>query len=103
MKETDSLLRDEREVKERQKMSTKRLQWLVGAAILVVTAYTVFFRAATNTGGGGVQSGAMMGAVSNGMVGGDRDSHGCIGSAGYTWCAGKSKCVRPWEVDMDSC
>lgn len=76
MKETDSLLRDG-EVKERQKMSTKRLQWLVGSAILVVTAYTVFFRAATNTaGGGGVQSGAMMGAVSNGMVGGDRDSHG---------------------------
>ncbi len=31
------------------------------------------------------------------LVGGDKDIHGCIGSAGYTWCAGKNKCVRPWE------
>jgi len=31
------------------------------------------------------------------MVGNDRDSHGCIGSAGYTWCEAKQKCIRPWE------
>ena len=31
------------------------------------------------------------------MVGNDRDSHGCIGSAGYTWCEALSKCIRPWE------
>jgi len=31
------------------------------------------------------------------LVGADRDAHGCIGSAGYLWCAGKQKCVRPWE------
>lgn len=29
------------------------------------------------------------------MVGGDADAHGCITSAGYTWCGGQ--CVRPWE------
>lgn len=28
----------------------------------------------------------------------DRDEHGCIGSAGYTWCAKEGKCVRPWEL-----
>jgi hypothetical protein len=31
------------------------------------------------------------------LVGGDRDAHGCIGSAGYSWCEAKSKCLRIWE------
>ncbi len=31
------------------------------------------------------------------VVGGDRDAHGCIGSAGYTWCEPKNKCLRVWE------
>jgi len=31
------------------------------------------------------------------LVGGDRDAHGCIGSAGYTWCEPLNKCLRVWE------
>lgn len=31
------------------------------------------------------------------LVGTDKDSHGCIGSAGYTWCEAQKKCVRSWE------
>lgn len=31
------------------------------------------------------------------IVGGDRDEHGCIGSAGYSWCEKKNKCLRIWE------
>lgn len=31
------------------------------------------------------------------MVGNDRDENGCIGSAGYTWCEAKQKCLRVWE------
>jgi putative lipoprotein len=31
-------------------------------------------------------------------TGSDRDEHGCIGSAGYTWCEKEGKCVRPWEL-----
>ena len=31
------------------------------------------------------------------FVGGDRDEHGCIGSAGYSWCESKKKCLRIWE------
>lgn len=31
-------------------------------------------------------------------VGGDRDEHGCIASAGYVWCAKESACARPWEL-----
>jgi hypothetical protein len=40
------------------------------------------------------------------IVGSDRDEHGCIGSAGYTWCPKKNKCLREWEescsVDIQS-
>jgi len=31
------------------------------------------------------------------IIGGDRDVHGCIGSAGYSWCGAKQKCLRPFE------
>ncbi|HHL4077732.1 hypothetical protein [Burkholderia sola] len=32
------------------------------------------------------------------LVGGDRDAHGCIGSAGYAWCERTQQCERPWEL-----
>lgn len=31
------------------------------------------------------------------LVGNDKDEHGCIGSAGYSWCEAKNKCLRSWE------
>jgi hypothetical protein len=33
----------------------------------------------------------------NQMTGNDRDPHGCIGSAGYTWSVVKNKCIRIFE------
>jgi hypothetical protein len=39
------------------------------------------------------------------LVGGDRDEHGCIGSAGYSWCQARQKCLRIWEescLDMSA-
>ena len=35
------------------------------------------------------------------ILGGDRDEHGCIGSAGFLWCEKKQKCLRPWEEKCD--
>jgi len=35
------------------------------------------------------------------LLGGDRDEHGCIGSAGYAWCEAKGECLRPWEESWD--
>lgn len=32
------------------------------------------------------------------MPGSDRDEHGCIGSAGYQWCARENACVRSFEL-----
>lgn len=31
-------------------------------------------------------------------LGSDRDAHGCIPSAGYSWCARTAQCERPWEL-----
>lgn len=31
------------------------------------------------------------------VVGNDRDSSGCISSAGYTWSAVRQDCIRVWE------
>ena len=38
----------------------------------------------------------IMGCAEAPVVGGDRDKHGCIGSA---WCEEKQKCLRTWEED----
>jgi hypothetical protein len=32
------------------------------------------------------------------LVGDDRDEHGCIASAGYSWCQALNRCHRPWET-----
>lgn len=32
------------------------------------------------------------------IVGSDKDAQGCIGSAGYSWCARTEKCERSWEL-----
>jgi len=32
------------------------------------------------------------------LIGGDKDAHGCIGTAGFKWCAKTNKCERPWEL-----
>lgn len=34
-----------------------------------------------------------------GVIGGDRDSHGCLVGAGYQYCPSKEKCVRVWEEE----
>ena len=31
------------------------------------------------------------------LLGGDRDDHGCIGSAGYVWCEVQQDCIRLFE------
>jgi hypothetical protein len=35
-------------------------------------------------------------------MGGDRDEHGCIPSAGYSWCEAKQKCLRTWEENCET-
>ena len=40
--------------------------------------------------------------VEQSLLGGDKDSHGCIGSAGYSWCEAKQKCLRTWEEKCEA-
>lgn len=32
------------------------------------------------------------------MIGGQRDQHGCLSPAGYTWSKLQSQCIRIWEA-----
>lgn len=32
------------------------------------------------------------------LIGGQRDAHGCLGPAGYSWCEAKNECIRAWET-----
>ncbi|MDD3108931.1 MAG: hypothetical protein PHV49_06985 [Alistipes sp.] len=34
------------------------------------------------------------------LVGADRDTHGCIGTAGYQWSEVQQNCIRPFEVGI---
>ncbi len=34
------------------------------------------------------------------VIGGVRDTHGCIGSAGYSWEARLGRCIRPWDESV---
>lgn len=31
------------------------------------------------------------------IIGGEKDEHGCLGPAGYSWCPSTQKCQRMWE------
>ena len=33
-------------------------------------------------------------------IGGDKDDHGCLVGAGYSWNDSRQQCVRSWEVPM---
>jgi hypothetical protein len=36
------------------------------------------------------------------LIGGDKDSHGCLIAAGYSWCEAKNKCLRTWEEKCET-
>lgn len=36
------------------------------------------------------------------ILGGDRDAHGCIPSAGYQWSEAEQACIRPWEHNVQT-
>ena len=36
------------------------------------------------------------------LIGGDKDEHGCLIAAGYSWCESKQECIRTWEEGCPS-
>lgn len=39
------------------------------------------------------------GCTNEKLIGGQKDEHGCLIAAGYTWCQSKQKCLRTWEEE----
>jgi len=74
---------------------------LTGLAVIAVAYYAVFYPKPIPTWKP-VVIGTPSPEPSVMTVGGDRDEHGCIGSAGYSWCEIKQKCLRIWEEPCDS-
>lgn len=35
------------------------------------------------------------------LIGGDKDKHGCLIGAGYSWNEGEKSCVRQWSNESD--
>jgi len=73
-------------------MEQLRVLRLIAVALLAA-AFLVLPAAAIDISGQGVN----VTAAETPLVGGDKDEHGCIASAGYTWCEPKQKCLREWE------
>ena len=71
----------------------KHSRILTVLAVLLAAAILVLPAAAIDISGEGVN----VSATGAPVVGSDKDEHGCIGSAGYTWCEAKQKCLREWE------
>lgn len=47
-----------------------------------------------------VVSAALAAPVQAQMVGGGRDAHGCLSSAGYSWSDLRKTCLRVWEAGV---
>lgn len=71
----------------------KLLVVIVVVGLLFVTGYTFYNKGYKTTSPPSVTPQPTAAEI----VGGDRDIHGCIGSAGYVWCEPKNKCLRDWE------
>ncbi len=67
-------------------MAKKKLDGQNILIALIVIAILLLFAGSYLTTKGPVQ-----------CTGCDKDIHGCIGSAGYSWCEAKQKCLRIWE------
>jgi hypothetical protein len=81
----------------KQRTSTMTKPRLVIACLLVAFVYVASTYFAPSSSQAAASSSATAADLGAPMVGNDRDSHGCIGSAGYSWCEAANQCVRPWE------
>ncbi len=68
---------------------------------LAIVLFT-FSLAACNSSGSKIQSETKTQTITENAVrvGGDRDKHNCIPSAGYSWSQSRKECVRVWEVGI---
>ncbi|MBW2991236.1 hypothetical protein KY348_06050 [Candidatus Woesearchaeota archaeon] len=70
-------------------------KWIIALTILIALASLFLIT-------GCVQKKVIIDDKKQEPIGGDKDEHGCIGSAGYTWCEAKQKCLREWEEPCEA-
>ena len=70
---------------------------LIVFAVVGYSAYTLGLKKQESTSLSNVTPSIVSPTPTQTLVGGDRDEHGCIPSAGYSWCTPKNKCLRIWE------
>ena len=75
--------------------STLDAKRVVADGILLDDTATVYYEGKYNTGMSAQKIVVVPGKRE--MVGGDRDKHGCIGSAGYQWSEVQQDCIRIFE------
>lgn len=68
---------------------------------LAIVLFT-FSLVACNSSGGNIQTETKAQTLPENAikVGGDRDKHNCIPSAGYSWSQSRKECVRIWAVGI---
>lgn len=64
----------------------KRIIYLVSILCVFVLSILVLFGCNSN----------------NNLIGGQKDTHGCLGPAGYSYNETANSCIRPFEIDADA-
>jgi len=80
---------------------TKKILIFIGLLIISFLVYSFLFKKSIFAPGQNSDV-VLVNNPQEYMVGNDSDEHGCIGSAGYTWCESKGKCLRLWEESCNS-
>jgi hypothetical protein len=83
----------------------KKLNWLlflmiIAAVAVVVFAVSLYWELASQAkvwAANPAFSKVGATATAQPLIGGQKDEHGCLIPAGYSWCASKQKCLRVWE------
>ncbi|MFA4834288.1 MAG: hypothetical protein WC619_05650 [Patescibacteria group bacterium] len=70
---------------------------IVAIALEIVIGASYIFRNYLDRAGDGQGVTVPDGQNPGMIIGGDKDGHGCLGPAGYSWCEAKSKCLRIFE------
>lgn len=72
-------------------------------AVVLILSFLLYQRQDKNSEQGEVVATPVFSdeAVSPVLIGGEKDEHGCLVAAGYSWCEIKNKCLRMWEEKCD--
>lgn len=74
----------------------KALILIASASVFLVVFYVMFLNMKRDSGSEVIKN---ITETQKQLVGGDKDEHGCLGSAGYSFDVEIGACIRDWELD----